>query len=289
KMLYIYGANLYISLAARPAEGRRNKIAAAIRLARDLILQLTEKSQQLEEATRTLERLNHQNDMILQAAGEGICGVDLRGNTIFANPAAARLTGWEVEELVNKPLHVFLHYRKRDGTFYSWAECPIYVTLQKGAIHYVNGEVFWKKDGTSFLVEYSSSQSREGGEMGGAVLVFRDVPERGGIEEAQRRATAAEAANQRLEKEIAERKRIEEALRKSEERWQLALRGNNDGIWDWNVKTCEMVFSPRCKEMCGFQEYEIANHITAWVQLVHPDDIEWVTQAIQDHFAKKTP
>ncbi len=289
KMLYIYGANLYISLAARPAEQRRNKIAAAMRLARELILQLTEKSQQVEETKRRLERLDHQNDMILQAAGEGICGIDLRGNTIFANPAAARLTGWEVEELVDKPHHVFLHYRKRDGSFYPWAECPIYVTLQRGAIHYVDGEVFWRKDGTSFLVEYTSSPIRERGEIVGAVLVFRDVSERRRTEEAQLRATAAEAANQRLEKEIVERQRVEEALRESEERWQLALRGNNDGIWDWNVKTCEMVFSPRCKEMCGFHEHEIANYITAWAQLVHPDDIEWVTQAIQDHFAKKTP
>jgi PAS domain S-box-containing protein len=289
KMLYIYGANLYISLAARPAEQRRNKIAAAMRLARELILQLTEKSQQVEEAKRRLERLNHQNDMILQAAGEGICGIDLQGNTIFANPAAARLTGWEVEELVDKPHHVFLRYTKPDGTFYTWAECPIYATLKRGAIHQMDGEVFWRKDGTSFPVEYTSSPVRERGEIVGAVIVFRDVSERRRTAEAQLRAAVAEAAKQRLEEEIAERRRIEEALRKSEERWQLALRGNNDGIWDWDVKTCEVFFSPRCKEMLGFHEHEIANHITAWAQLVHPDDIRWVTQAIQDHYAKRRP
>src|SRR5262249_37242955 len=67
------------------------------------------------------------------------------------------------------------------------------------------------------------------------------------------------------------------------------LRGNNDGIWDWNLKTCEVFFSLRCKEMLGFQEHEIGNHIIAWAQLVHPDDIGWVTQAIKDHWAKKTP
>ena len=289
KMLYIYGANLYISLAARPAEQRRNKIAAAIRLARELILQLTEKSQQVEEAKRRLERLNHQNDMILQAAGEGICGIDLQGNTTFINPAAVRLTEWQAEELIGKPQHAFLHYTKPDGTFYSWAECPIYATLKRGAVHHVDGEVFWRKDGTSFPVEYSSSPIRERGEIVGAVLVFRDVSERKQTAEAQLRATMSEAANQQLEKEIVERERIEAALRESEERWQLALRGNNDGIWDWNLKTCELFFSPRCKEMLGFQEHEIANHITAWAQLVHPDDIEWVTQAIKSHFEKKTP
>ncbi len=153
----------------------------------------------------------------------------------------------------------------------------------------MDDEVFWRKDGTSFPVEYTSSPIRERGEIAGAVLVFRDVTERKRTEEAQLRAAVAEAAKQRLEEEIAERRRIEEALRESEERWQLALRGNNDGIWDWNLKTCELFFSPRCKEMLGFQEHEVANHITAWARLVHPDDIEWVTQTIQDHFAKKTP
>src|SRR5712691_9802664 len=289
KMLYIYGANLYISLAAIPAEQRSNRIAAAIRLARELVLQLTEKSKQVEEAKIRLERLHHQNEMILQAAGEGICGIDVQGNTTFVNPAAARLTGWEAEELIDKPQYAFLHYTKPDGTLYTWAECPIYATLKRGVIHHVDSEVFWRKDGTSFPVEYTSSPIRERGEIVGAVIVFRDISERRRTEEAQLRATVAEAANQQLEKEIAERKRTEEALRESEERWQLALRGDNDGIWDWNLKTCEMFFSPRCKEMLGFQEHEIGNHITAWAQLVHPDDIGWVTQAIKDHWAKKTP
>jgi PAS domain S-box-containing protein len=81
----------------------------------------------------------------------------------------------------------------------------------------------------------------------------------------------------------------EAALRESEERWQLALRGNNDGIWDWNVKTNQVFFSPRWKEMLGYEDYEVANHLDEWSKRVHPDDIGWVTAAIQDHFAHKTP
>ncbi len=86
-----------------------------------------------------------------------------------------------------------------------------------------------------------------------------------------------------------ERKRVEEALKASEERWQLALRGNNDGIWDWNIKTNEAFFSTRWKEMLGYEDHEIANHLDEWTKRVHPDDLGWVTQVIQDHFAKKTP
>ncbi len=89
--------------------------------------------------------------------------------------------------------------------------------------------------------------------------------------------------------DITERKRALEALRESEERWQLALRGNNDGIWDWNVKTNEVFFSARWKEMLGYEDHEISNHLDEWAKRVHPDDLELVTQIIQDHFAKKTP
>jgi PAS domain S-box-containing protein len=89
--------------------------------------------------------------------------------------------------------------------------------------------------------------------------------------------------------DISSRKRAEAALKESEERWQLALRGNNDGIWDWNVKTNEVFFSARWKEMLGYEEPEIANHIDEWAKRVYPDDLDWVVQVIQEHFAKKTP
>ncbi len=89
--------------------------------------------------------------------------------------------------------------------------------------------------------------------------------------------------------DITAHKQALEALRESEERWQLALRGNNDGIWDWNIKTDEVFFSPRWKEMLGYEDGEISNHLDEWKKRVHPDDLEEVMQLIQDHFAKKTP
>ncbi|BAY10495.1 signal transduction histidine kinase [Calothrix sp. NIES-2098] len=98
-----------------------------------------------------------------------------------------------------------------------------------------------------------------------------------------------EAANHQLAKEIVERKRTEEELRESEQRWQLALRGNNDGIWDWNVKTNEVFFSPRWKEMLGYQEQEISHHFDEMIRRVHPIDLDGVKTAVKEHFAKKTP
>ena len=90
-------------------------------------------------------------------------------------------------------------------------------------------------------------------------------------------------------RDITERKQIEFALQESEERWQLALRGANDGIWDWNVVTNEVFFSKRWKEMLGYQEDEIQNNLEEWSKRVHREDLDWVKELIQDHFAHKTP
>ncbi|MEH2187672.1 MAG: GAF domain-containing protein [Nostoc sp.] len=89
--------------------------------------------------------------------------------------------------------------------------------------------------------------------------------------------------------DITERRRTAEALRESEERWQLALHGNNDGIWDWNLKTNEVFFSTRWKEMLGYKDHEVSNRWDEWTKRIHPDERDWVLEAFQDHFAKKTP
>lgn len=83
-------------------------------------------------------------------------------------------------------------------------------------------------------------------------------------------------------------KRSAIALKEGEERWQLALRGNNDGIWDWNLETNQVFFSARWKEMLGFTDDEISNHLDEWIVRVHPEDFPKVIQAINEHFDKKT-
>ncbi|MEH2385285.1 MAG: GAF domain-containing protein [Nostoc sp.] len=75
----------------------------------------------------------------------------------------------------------------------------------------------------------------------------------------------------------------------SEERWQLALHGNKDGIWDWNLKTNEVFFSTQWKEMLGYKDQEVSTDWDEWTKRIHPDERDCVVQAFQDHFAKKTP
>ncbi|MEA5535533.1 PAS domain S-box protein [Crocosphaera sp. XPORK-15E] len=80
----------------------------------------------------------------------------------------------------------------------------------------------------------------------------------------------------------------QEDLRESEERWQLVLKGTNEGIWDWNLKTDEMFFSARWKEMLGYEDEELPNHIDTWKQLLHPQDTERVMKIVQEYLEKKT-
>jgi len=89
--------------------------------------------------------------------------------------------------------------------------------------------------------------------------------------------------------DITKRKQAEGALQKSEERFNLALRGANDGLWDWNLETDDIYYSPRWKEMLGYAEHEIRHHIEEWRKLLHPDDL---AQAIADttaYLEKKIP
>ena len=86
-----------------------------------------------------------------------------------------------------------------------------------------------------------------------------------------------------------ERQRFEDALKISEERWHLAVQSSNDGIWDWNLKTNQVFFSRRWKEMLGYADEEISPNFSEWISRIHPENLDAVQQAIADHSAKKTP
>ncbi len=137
-----------------------------------------------KQAEKAVIELSKQNEMILAAAGEGIYGLDLEGKTTFVNPAAAKLIGWEPDDLIGLSQHSVLHHSHSDGTPYDRDKCPIYAAFRDGRIHHVDDEVFWRKDGSSFPVEYISTPIRDGeGTVVGAVVTFRDITERRQAEE----------------------------------------------------------------------------------------------------------
>jgi diguanylate cyclase (GGDEF)-like protein/PAS domain S-box-containing protein len=98
-------------------------------------------------------------------------------------------------------------------------------------------------------------------------------------------AVALENADlyQQARQEITERQRVEDALRESEERYALAVRAANDGLWDWNLKKSQIYFSPRWKHMLGFSDQEISDNPNEWFNRVHPDDITQLRTNIAAH------
>ncbi|MGV2828161.1 ATP-binding protein [Myxosarcina sp. GI1(2024)] len=147
-----------------------------------------------------LANLRRQHQLILNSVGEGVYGLDLEGNVTFVNPAAAAIIGWEMKDLIGKSMHAVLHHSKSNGTLYPSEECPIYAAFKDGTVHRVENEVFWRKDDTSFPVEYISTPiHNEKGKLVVAVVTFRDIT--------QRKLSQAilQLANEELEQRVQER------------------------------------------------------------------------------------
>jgi formate hydrogenlyase transcriptional activator len=117
--------------------------------------------------------------LILDSATEAICGCDSGGTCLFANLSAARMLGYsDSAELLGKNMHALEHHTRKDGTPYPLEECPICTGFQKGESVHRDDEVFWRRDGTSFPVEYWSHPVVREGRTLGAVITFIDITER---------------------------------------------------------------------------------------------------------------
>ncbi|MEZ5727205.1 MAG: sigma 54-interacting transcriptional regulator [Burkholderiaceae bacterium] len=145
---------------------------------------------------RELER---GNQLILQAVGEGIYGVDARGAFTFLNAAAERMLGFTAAEALGRNGHSLIHHSLENGDPYPHKACPIYAAFKDRTIRRVDNEVFWRKDGSCFPVEYTSTPIIAQGRALGAVVVFRDVS-------AQRRA------REELEQALAEVRSLQHRL-----------------------------------------------------------------------------
>jgi len=147
-----------------------------------------------------LETLRRQYQLILNAVGEGVYGLDLQGNVTFVNPAAASMIDWDMEDLIGQSMHQVLHHSHPDGSHYPRECCPIYAAFQDGSTRRITDEVFWRKDGTSFPVEYISTPMQdEQGQLIGAVITFRDITQRKWAE------AILQQANEELETKVRER------------------------------------------------------------------------------------
>ncbi len=165
------GTSFPVQYSSRPIVNEDKTLIGAVVTFRDISAR--------REAEQTITELRRQNDYVLNSAGEGIFGLDLEGCHTFANPSAAQLLGYEISELLGQPSHSLWHHTKDNGNPYPKEECPIYGAYKDGKIHHGEDELFWRKDGSSFIAQYCSTPMRNSkGDLIGAVVTFQDITER---------------------------------------------------------------------------------------------------------------
>jgi diguanylate cyclase (GGDEF)-like protein/PAS domain S-box-containing protein len=149
---------------------------------------LEQEIQERSKVQQLLQKVSEENRLLLDSAGEGIFGVDVKGRLTFINPVALALLGRTRQELLGDSMHSLTHYKKENGDFYPEHECPIYSVLTSRKTEKVRDDVFWRKDGSSFPVEYTSTPIIENNQVIGVVVVFKDRTEQKKMEQKLRQA-----------------------------------------------------------------------------------------------------
>ena len=186
-------------------------------------LYLTERS---NEAIRQSEESKRK---LLHTVGDGILGVDAIGRLTFVNPAALRMLGFSETEMLGQNIHALIHHSHKDGSNYPEEDCPMYASRVKAVDSHVEDEVLWRKDGSSFPVDYFSSPITKDGTVEGAVVTFRD---------------------------ITERKRAEDELKKSEEITHAITDFANDAITMMDNKGNISYWNPAAELILGYTSAE---------------------------------
>ena len=206
---------------------------------------LEQRDLESKKAEEELIRALRKNDLILNAAGEGIVGLDEKGTITFANPAAVDMLGYEAEELLGKDLHLTIHHSFADGTHYPVRECPMWQCLRNGARCRVRDEVLWKKDGTILPTVYSCAPITENDRVIGAVVTFRD---------------------------ISVRKRAEQALVESEKQFRATFDLAAVGVANLALDGRWLRVNPKLCEILGYSREEMLQR--RFQDITHPDDLQ---------------
>jgi PAS domain S-box-containing protein len=114
-------------------------------------------------------------ESLLQAMTEGLYVIGADGKCKYCNPAAVNLLGYQASEFLEVSIHQLIHHSHPDGSLYHIEDCPLYRALKDGRVHSSSMDVFWRKDGSSFPVSYTSVPLSENGQVTGALVTFRDL------------------------------------------------------------------------------------------------------------------
>jgi two-component system NtrC family sensor kinase len=257
-----------VVLASGVRRGRDDALAGMARGADDYLelpydpLRLVAKVARLLERRRTarallesqqaLQRSEARVRLLLDSTAEAIYALDLDGRCTMCNLAGVRMLGYDsTEELVGQRMHTLAHYQRADGTPIPVDECAIYRAARTGERSHVVGEVFWRKDGTSFPAEYWSYPVRDQAQLVGAVVTFFD---------------------------ITERRRADEALRLSEERFRALVEHNSEAVFVVDAGGVIGFASESVLRVTGTRASDWIGHSV--FERVHPDDHARVDEAL---------
>ncbi|MEO7861593.1 MAG: PAS domain S-box protein, partial [Nitrospirales bacterium] len=198
-------------------------------------------SEDITERKRTEEALQMQAS-VLRSMLEGVSLSDENGVILYTNPAEDAIFGYEQGELIGKHVTVLNTYPPEENA-----------RIVEGVIEQLKAKGSWEG-------EFSNRRKD-----GSPFTTFAHI-------------TALELSGKKhwvcVQVDITERKQAEESLRASEERFNLAVRGSNTGIWDWDLRTNKTYFSPLWKSMLGHEEHELRGEFSDWEERLHPDDRE---------------
>jgi len=143
--------------------------------------ELQSSNEELLASLSSNRELQNKLSLILESSIDGIVGLDIHSRHIFVNDKAAKMLGYSAEYLIGKSSHGMWHHTKPDGSYFPEEECPIIRTISSGES--ARGEeLFWRKDGTPFAVEFVRSPIVEDGKITGAVVSFHDISEKKALE-----------------------------------------------------------------------------------------------------------
>ncbi len=189
---------------------------------------------------------------MLQTTLDGFWMVDAKGNLLQVNEVYCRMSGYSEQELLTMSISDLEAGESVENT-----SSHIDKIISQGEDRFESRHRH--KDGSLFDVEVNVQYRTYDG---GRFVVFLQ--------------------------DITERKRMEEALKMNEERWNLALESVGDGVWDWNTQTNKVFFSKQWKAMLGYSDDEVGNTVDEWSKRIHPDDEKQVYDDLNKYFNKET-
>ncbi|MEN9216702.1 MAG: EAL domain-containing protein, partial [Gloeomargarita sp. HHBFW_bins_162] len=222
----------------------------------------------ITERRRVEAQLRHSEDRFRRLIEDLQVGVqlwDAKGNHLLSNRAALKILGLEPNLITQRGLdaHAWNVIDERGQPLAS-ADLPVSRVLRSGESvrNWVLGVYRQRDQQRVWLLVNAEPQRDEQGQVAQVICTFTD---------------------------ITERRRVEEALRESRERYALAVAGANDGLWDWDLSTGEMYFSRRWQEMLGYRDGEISLNPDEWIDRIHPEDQERVRNELAAHLTGLTP